>query len=104
MLAFTVFIPFLDCHVDVDNVQLREVLHLYGVQRYIRVIIIINRQTVTLAKLEKTDEKTGHIVTDRKTEKALDEAGRENDDNRQTMTKTERLSITEKTDRQTVEK
>ena len=31
MPAFTVFVPFLDCHVDFDNVQLREVLHLYGV-------------------------------------------------------------------------
>ena len=33
---------FLDCHVDVDNVQRRdELVKFYGVQRYMRVMVIM---------------------------------------------------------------
>ena len=49
MHAFIVIVPFFffffffDCQAvfDVDNVQRRELVNFYGVQRYIRLIIII---------------------------------------------------------------
>ena len=51
MYAFIVLVPFclfVDCQADfdIDKIQRRELVNVYGVQRYIRVIIIISSVTL----------------------------------------------------------
>ena len=56
---------FFDCQADfdVDNVQRRELVDVYGVYRYIRVIIVIIIKNKAQPKADKCSSSASHFFT-----------------------------------------